>query len=354
MASTQLKSEEAQSKRLNWKLIGLCAVVGVAAVVGAFALVANDEQALPAFWAGVLVNLGTTILLAGALFWLEQRFVRDTQTVVGEAKQVAGEAKQAVEEVKSQGESRKQETERLNTRLDGLEARLTEQRDRQVQEEKSVLDALSEDASFEAISEALTSASDIGAISEQGVTVPAGPDLASPRVNFAPKQGWSDPFEGDDPDFIEVSYRASDASGRYAAVNWLPDIGPEQAFADLNEEMVKQGLGFEARQVQVEVVFANLSASLVQAVTARRAEDSAWLSTGCSLHEFIADGWAVTSKGLEVRGHGVVMESRHFSRVVTPGSRNSLPSMPTKPEWAEQGLWEFAVKRADSILSLSF
>lgn len=351
MTSSQLNTTEAQPKRLNWKLIYLCTGIGVAAIVIAFALVMNDEPALPSFWAGVLVNLGTTILLAGVLFWLEQRFVRDTRKVVGEAKQAAGEAKHAVEEIKIQEQSRKQENDRINTRLDGLELRLQTERDRQVEEEKTVLDALSEDASFETISEALNRANRIGAITEQGVTVPAGPDLNSPRVNFAPKEGWSGPPGDDSPDFIEVSYIALGYPGRHAAISWLPDSSPVQMLGDFDEELVGQGLGPEARQVRAADIFGNLSTSLSQAVAARRAQDSAWLSSGASFYELIAQGWAVTSNGIEVQGHGVVTEASHFFRVVTPSGPVYLGAQPSKPEWATQDLWDFAIARADSLLS---
>lgn len=206
----QVTTEHGQkaSAKLNWIWIVLCAVVGCGAIGVAWSLLRDDEESLPGFWSGVLINVGTSILLAGVIFWLERRFVRQTGEV---ALSVATTAATAA--VVQTAAARDRADEQLFARLSDLEERLDRQRSAQTTADDQTLQKLNEDASYASVSEALKNALQIGAITEEGLVVPAGEEPASPRVKITYRQAWRNEDGDGQDDGLEVAYVPNPKSG---------------------------------------------------------------------------------------------------------------------------------------------
>lgn len=338
-----------KSTKLNWVWVLLCALLGGAAVFWACSLVWGDSNALPGFWSGVLVNVGTTILLAGVLFWLERRFVKETGQVAraaasSAATQAASQVAVASDEVNKQ----------LSARISDLEERLKAQRGEQTKSDEEAVDILSADASYGSVCRALKAAFDIEAISQYGVTVPAGSEIASPRVNFRYQPAWRNEDGDGRGEGIEVSYVVENLSPNsigtpFIGVSWAGE-DPAGIFNELLERMVRGGFGSDTHRVQIEQAFRNLALALGQAVAARRCEPSAWQSSE-SLLEIVTKDWVITRSGVEVQGHGVVAKATKFRNGsgLRPEAVGTW-TKPEKPDWAQQQEWDVAMERGRSVL----
>lgn len=110
--------------RVRWGLVFLCLLIGTALVVLA-ALLAGGVQPPREFWAGVLVSIGTAVLLVAVLFWLERSFIhesRENARVVASA--VASETARTTAEAVV-----KERTSELSARLDVLGEQIEKRRE---------------------------------------------------------------------------------------------------------------------------------------------------------------------------------------------------------------------------------
>ncbi|SDQ67532.1 hypothetical protein [Arthrobacter crystallopoietes] len=339
--TSNLKSSSKQAGKINWIWIVACAGAGCAAIGWGWSIIQSDENALSGFWSGVLVNVGTSILLAGVLFWLERRFVKEAGKVAIAA---------ATNAVTQTAAARNEANERLSARISDLEERLTRQRAEQEKADVETIASLSEDASHDSVFSALRTAYEIGAITGKGLTVPTGLEPTAPRVTFRFRPGWRNEEGGGQDEGLDVEYVVQASRNRIGAplviVSWDRNEDPAQIFHELMEEMVRAGFGAETRRMKIEPAFRHLQRALRDAVSARRGEESAWQS-GDPFLEFVTEGWVITKSGVEVQGHGIVAQAANFDNQGASGPR-PLPSWdaPKKPDWAEAQIWEVAMDRA--------
>ena len=293
----------------HWGLGLVIVGVGVAVTVGGFLLLGRDDA--EAYWESAIVNLGTTILLAAALVWLERALVRsvrrNTQQVAQQAATQAADA------------AAKQTADRLLPSIEELDRRIFERTRAAASERAASAVRVGEEATYEAMSAALAGAEDIHAIARSDmwsrggmVTVPASEDLAGPRiqVTFLPQTEAS-------PERVVLEYvnGATVASRTF----WEPDVAPEDVFSTFQEQMIADGHGAAQRAMSAEQFFKNLSSILVEAVEARRGEDGLWLS-GKPVLEKVSDLCVVTEAGIEMPMGVVVKRSQFGYKVGYPGT----------------------------------
>ncbi|MEU4360350.1 hypothetical protein [Promicromonospora sp. NPDC023987] len=343
-----MSTDESEKQRLRWGWIALAALVGGAAIGWGWWLSVRGGQ--PEYWPGVLANLGTSVLLAGFLFLLERRFVSETGKVVQEATSaaVANAARDAAAQTQAA-------TASLVERLSELEHQLDVHRSQAAADQDERL-SIGDEVSYEKVFEAITVAEEMGAIIARGVVVPASGSLDGPRLSFSRQRT---PVSNDSRDLID-----GQGSERYSillgletgdvwnspAANWSPEDSPSEAFVRLDKEMIRQGFGPDAKVLEPAVALRNLSYALKSAVAARRSEDGAWLS-GASLLEVLADGWALTERGLEVKGHGVVVDHRRWPPA-TGGFWNPDGVPPTRPSEFDPATWDVALEHGHSWFPL--
>lgn len=341
--------------KLNWVWIALCSVVGCGAIGVAWALVRKDEESLPGFWSGVLINVGTSILLAGVVFWLERRFVRQTGEVALSVATTAATAA-AVQTAAARDRTDKQ----LFARLSDLEERLDKQRSAQTVAADQTLRKLNEDASYASVALALKNALQMGAITGEGLVVPAGDEVTSPRVKFIYRQAWRNEDGDGDEEGLEVAYVPIRSSGETVnAFNvfgvtsyWNEGQDPASVFHALMEQMVSRGYGYETRRLKIEPAFRHLAKALPEAVSARRGDESAWQSSA-SLLEVIQEGWVITTDGVEVKGRGLIVATGVFQNEPSFQAQAALGwEKPEKPDWADSEEWDVAMSRGRAVLSL--
>ncbi|WP_406636930.1 hypothetical protein [Pseudarthrobacter quantipunctorum] len=341
---SSIPTPETKGKRLNWLWIGLCVLVGLAAVIFAWRLIVPnpDVNALPAFWSGVLVNVGTSVLLAGILFVLERRFVRETRQVAAAA------ATQAVERAANANQQ-------LSSRVSELEERLKGQLAEQQKNHDEALNSLTADASYESVLKNLKTAYEFGAISRRGLTVPAGPEVDSPRVTFIYQPAfYNEDGDGHDEQ-LTVRYVAERNSHEIGtpliSALWHPGEDPVEVFRGLMDDMVRSGRGSEKNRLKIRNAFTNLASTLKEAVSSRRGDES-WQSGG-SVGELISDGWILTENGVEARGHGIVATPAELSPPSSVTERQAW-KLPDKPEWADSDVWKTAMQRGQQELRATY
>lgn len=129
---------------------------------------------------------------------------------------------------------------------------------------------------------------------------------------------------------LTLSYETGGRRHGRATATWVEGKPPEDVFVLLQEAMIAEGLGAEARALSAEVFFANLADIIRDAILARRAADGAWLS-GSPVIELVANGLAITIDGVDARGHpGHVAArgefGRYDARVISKIVGYSVPS----------------------------
>lgn len=314
-----------------WTLVGVGLLIAATALVGGWA----DEQ----FWSSVLVNLGTTIFLAGFLVWLERRFVATARTVAKEAATTAA--------TEAANVAAEQATRVLSERLDAIQDRFERHREAQVREEDQKVEALTDEVSYDRVLEVLTTAQRLGAIGAP-LYVTAGTTLAAPIVGI---QVWweSGPsyYENDEPELLglllSVDTHAYSNSPFVVQVEWSPNDDPVAVFGELRSEMVRNGYGPQSQRIDVGALFANLRQGIADAVAGRRGDADSWQSAS-PLLDVVSSEWVVTSSGLEHRSHGIVAPKGEIGTAVIPGAKPFSP--PPAPEWAESESWDEIIMRA--------
>lgn len=314
-----------------WTVVGLGLLVAATALMNGW----TDAQ----FWSSVLVNLGTTIFLAGFLVWLERRFVATARTVAREAATTAATeaANVAAEEA----------TRVLSERLDAIQDRFERHREAQVRKEDEKVAALADEVSYARVLEALTTAQHLGAIGAP-LYATAGTSLAAPIIGV---QTWweSGPsyVQHNEPELlgliVSVDTDAYPKSQFLVQVEWSPDEDPVAVFGNLRSEMVRHGYGPQSQLLDVETLFKNIRMGIKDAVAGRRGDAGSWQSPA-PLLDVISPEWVVTSSGLEHRMHGLVAGKEKIGTETIPGGRSFSP--PPTPEWADADSWDEIVLRA--------
>jgi hypothetical protein len=333
---------------VRWWLAALSVVLGVLVLVAA-GLIAHDRTWLrdsgAAFWSGLAVNVGTSLLLAAVLIGLERVIVRkvreDRQAAVTQAAEIAAES------------AAQRTVEAFRPELDDLDRRIRGRASTRVEDAAETAQRVADLGTYEAVREALAEADRIGAIpparsgldswSTQGteVIVPAGWGLDAPRMRVTFYRG-SRSGEGAVM-FSMFGHREA------TAVDWVPDWTPEQVFDELQESMVRSGLATLGSSMSAEALFWNLSYVLGDALLSRRAAPGAWHSTTAPVIEMVLEGCVMTDDGIEILDHGLVVKRSDFGFYLPsdPKIGGYDESIPPRPESVNAALWNELIRRGE-------
>jgi hypothetical protein len=340
--------------RIRWWLVVLFVALG-AGVIGAGAVIAYDLTPLKAgnasFWSGVLVNVGTSLLLAAALVWFERTIVARVgrqnleaidQAASRAATQVAEQTNETIERIRND----------LSARVDDIDSRLANQRDRIRHEQEVAIAGLGEEISRKAMLDALRAAADINAIgspprSRGGMlVVPSGSEENPPliRVTYVPQNDA--PWGGVETVMLQTLHPEvilSDLNPGWTGTEWREDQSPEEIFSELAREMVRAGSASASRQMKASVFLSNLRDALRLAVEAREGDEDSKLS-GEAVAEFIDASTLVTKRGVEFLEPLFTIEAWRFEH----GSQDesgTFESIPPKPDGIDQARYDRAVDR---------
>ena len=332
---------------VRWWLAVLSVVLGVLVLVWA-GLVAHDLTWLrgegAAYWSGLAVNVGTSLLLAAVLIGLERAIVKK----VREERQAAVTAA-ATQAAEIAAENAAQRTaEAIQPRLADLDRRIRDQSSSRIKNATDAAQRVADLGTYDSVHDALAEAAGIDAIAKARtgedswstmaweVIVPAGETIAAPRVRVTYQSG---------PTLTE-GIMFSLFEHRETAVVWAPARAPEAVVDDLYEALVRAGLAPIARKMSAEALFQNLSVALRDALLRRRAASDEWDSTE-PLIEMVSDGVLITDAGIEVRGHGLLVRRTAFGWYDPGDPEIGIygQSIPDRPDVIDEATWSELVKR---------
>lgn len=305
------------------------------------------DAAHATFLSGLLVNIGTTVLLAVILVVFERSILRRVQTANKESEHRAEQAaERKVEAVVTE------RVEPLEMRLTDLDSLFRNHGEAKARERRHAAATILDNPDFASFAEKLSTVALSGALTKPTVDalddavlfiVPAGDDLSAPRVRIS--YSGNDGRRADDVMFAVMHAAEGDITA-----HWNETLSLDDALRSLNDELVKRGAVHLAKAFSPDALFRNIGLFLVAATAGRNADTDAWLSTSPA-HELIIDGWIITERGIEVRGRGVVVPRYKFGRFV-PGT-NSVQGEKvslTAPTGVDQATYSEALVRAKPFM----
>jgi len=306
-------------------------------------------------WQGVspavLVNIGTALGLAGALFLLERRF---TGTVIRASERAIHQAAQQVEE------HLQERTNELAARIDNLQADLDQRMQRRVQEQDAKITALEESMSCATATDALTEANKLAAIDGGQVTVQASRDPDGLALTFR----WGQEIRGEwggssfydqrpAGPHLDIEARIESdldqPGGRpVIEVEWQPDDDPLAVAEKLITRLQTAGRWHGEGTLDWPLALRNLMRSLDIAMSARRRDPDAWKLHG-SLVELVGEDWAITDAGLECPKHDYLFSQSDFPYSWDkPTHDTPQPAWPPDPPpWADPDEWNRLIRRGE-------
>lgn len=331
--------------RVRWGLISLVTVIGLAVTATPFVLSWRGARGFGnwrALSSGTLTNVGTSLLLVAAIWFLERRFTARITVAVQETTRAAV-AEETTELVASQRD--------LSLRLDDLQSRLDDRVAQTSQQQDEVIRRLADGISYESVRDALAQADALGALWFHEVTIPAGDgEPQMPRFVFrwgnTPSGPWLEELLSDEDDSprLTVTHDEKTIDGKRVRVVWGLSNTADEVLSELRQGMMSAGFAEQSKQVDA-TIFSNLHAAIREAVAGRRADSGAWLKG--ALDEWITEDWAVTHYGLEHRGpYG--MRSGEFP-VHWDGRSNEAArtwKQPPTPDAIDDQPWDFMIRRA--------
>lgn len=332
-------TEATYSERVRWPWVLGCCGAGV--LLNGIALWTEARWKWQGVLPSILVNVGTALLLAALLFFLEKQFTR----------RVISAGRATVEQATRQFEQRLQDrTQALSTRIDELQAQVADRMRERAQQGDEKVAALAEDVSYETVTSAMTEANDLGALHWGRVAVCASSDLDGVALIFK----WG--MELGDPRFglpvrapvLEIEARIEadlTAHGGRPVIStvWEPNEPLVDVADRLNKQLQRTGRWHGPETMDWSLAVENLVRSLGLAITSRRDGSSAgpWRLRG-ALYELVGGDWAITEAGIESRvSNGVVLAEadfpeRHLRRPHEPEE----PWHPAAPEGLPAEAWE--------------
>jgi hypothetical protein len=332
-------------EKINWGVVVSFLLAGVGSLAIGFEIsygwtVFRNEHA--AYWSGLCVNVGTTLILAAVLVWFEKVLLKKVRDENGAAVAQAAQA--------AATNAAEVTLERLAPRLDEIEDELRLRAASRAAERVASAKEVAETPTFDGVEDAFLDAASINAIHRRAypgtddevrsIVVPAGDALSSPRiqVEFAPATSVRSAR-------LVLTHLPSSLREPTTVV-WLPDNDILEALATLKDGMVANGERDAAASFSATMLFTNISSLLGDAVAARQGDGAAWLS-GRPVIEMVRDGWIATEGGIEVRGHGTVAHRKMFGSYALGSNRivNQRVSR-EPPDGLHAETWRVSVERA--------
>lgn len=290
--------------------------------------------------ATVLINIGTTLMLAAILILVDKWLVR--------VEQVAEH--RATEMVDNQTRELRSQTADLATRVEALQDALDGRLAQKEAERTDKFAAVAQDVSFDTVTAALESANDVGALATGSIVVPAGSGFDAPRVYISwaprPESDFHEAGEESESLFLLVV----DGGGQTSVVvDWTEDKPAIEVLEEVVHGLDRTGNAPLARAFSSDTFFRNIARALADA-TRIRTDSSGSGFTGAT-HEWLAEGWVVSDKGLFSTDHGLVIDRGSIKfpvPMMRPRSKED-PQPPEQqfesPEGIDPQFWELAMKR---------
>lgn len=327
-------------ERINYGWIIGSGVVGVA-LLGAASV---TQYALN--WTGfpveTLISVGTAFLLAGALYFLQRRFV--IGVVARTAESVATRTAETVAEAVVD-----EKVKELDARLDQLGERMNEVLTERHRRQDAAVEAMGV-PTFYSIAGALAEANKLGAIADGQVRVQASNDRNELALDFSWRHERGDGrFSQAARDALTIEAHIYADQVGYGvrpviATIWEAGEQAEQVGLRLREQLENRGRLKNATTLDWPMALRNLKQSVDLAIRSRRRDGTGWLKG--ALYELVTSGWAITDAGLETPGGGVVLAESAFPDLRGGGSAGMLKDWPPPaPGGMDQDLWDELLRR---------
>jgi hypothetical protein len=314
-----------------WWVIGSF-IAGVALIAAAFVteyLFAWNGAAIE-----TLVGVGTSLLLAAVLFFLQRRFVSVVEEVAIRAAETAADAR--VE----------QRVRQVDARIDELRDRINAELTARNLRQDSAVQAL-DVPTYMNVATALAEANRLGAIADGTIRVQGSRERGELALDFSWTRQMAD-GRFSLPDRTELMVKAyiyadeRARSGRpVIQKDWGPGDSAKDVGLELREQLERRGRWHGEGTLDWPMALKNLQASLDLAIRSRRRDGSGPSLQG-ALIERVGDEWAVTDAGLECPSRGYLLMQSEFPNLIYPRSQQDPPPpfKPVRPEWADPSLWQ--------------
>ena len=342
----------------RWSLIAGVTLLGALVVAAPFALstwnsapfglatwVDEEFGSWRALTSSTLTNVGTALLLAAFLVWVERSFLARAEVT---ARQVVAE--QAVEF--------RTTTEALRQELTSLQDRVAERAASAEAAGAAIVEEITSNVSFETVTRALELANDVDALWHSAITLPTNDTVDAPAVRLswtaAQHVGRFDDLNNVVATLDVVYEHHPGASHQRFALVWLPGVLAYEMVHELRELMVKADYGEATRALDAEYMFERFGRGVSDAIAGKRAASDAWLRGCGQLDELVGPDLAITSLGVAARGHGLVLTVDQFPErppmAMSAAQRSAralykLPN-PTAPSGIDPAHWAVAIARA--------
>lgn len=327
MTDTMTKDEGVRLV-FRWWVIIIVALTGIACLVVPFLY--EPFGSWQVITSSTLTNIGTTMTFAAVLFLVERAFVRRV------AVQARREAQQVVTtataDLRAENRDLAAKLSDLNDLLKGSDVRRERSREQAVE-------AFEENVSFHTLTRLMETANDLNALNNGRIVVPAGNDIQSPRISFFWGTSHSASSNVFEEPALELLLRGD--GGSVVRLKWSAEMAIVEAAREFDRTVRVAGLIAEADAIDFQTLLTNLRDAVDTAI-AGRSSSAAWPDG--RIWEWIADGWVITDKGVEVRGYGIPLPITNFPTREVMGARKIPGTGYERPEWADESRWDFATK----------
>lgn len=300
--------------------------------------------------ATVVINVGTTLMLAAALVVIERLLVTRVQDVA---------TRSASAIVDERAREFTATTDRLISQVNAIQKALDDRAAEKESARAVALRQLAEEPTFDTVADALEAANDVGALAIGSLAVPAAEDIVdAPRitvrwgpVHLASNGGWNEPNPEQPQLSVAVNYQGPDQREQRFSheVEWRPDMSALDVLAKLSDALEEQRLTFVSRMISTNVLFRNLSLGLKEATEVSTSmPDDAWFSG--QVFEWLSSGWVITEQGLFSKEHGILYRAGQVKFQIGRSNRND--ALPEDDYSAPEGVDQAFLKRAVNITRL--
>lgn len=303
----------------------------------------------------ILINLGTTLLMAAVLLYLEPK-IRSEVTKV--AKQSFDDA--ATEITTSMKSEIRQDFEGMEQKFEKKFASLNEELEARLQERLNVktekIAAFGSDPTYDKTREAIEAAVESNSLHNSEILVQATgvPGELVLGMNLNP--GFYGRYS-DRPDHIPLSDYRLNLAGRkegsttYVSVEWKPDESYAEAMAKLFIELEKGKIWGTGNVPDLDAVHQRLVDGLEVAVKAPSNMEGSVHFEGSLIEVFGTNPvWYLTDSGIECPDESFRIDRQKFNEG-PPTYPSPAPNVGDKPAWADEQVWEYAIRRGEDQFS---
>lgn len=291
-------------------------------------------------WQSILVNVGTSMLLAAVLFLAEPRFTRRVIKAAGQG--VSEQVRAAVEE----------NTGHLTRRLDDFESILMKRKKDEASIQEAVVDAVEDDVSHRTISQALDEANRVGAVGGGGIVVRAAPTLQGPFVEFRYVQyndgQWPGRREGEVAleVYVQLEKRPGEIGTPVIMCDWNADMSAEDVDAELRQRLQAAGYWEFSNALNFAFALKEFTRGLKLALASSRSDPAGGTLKG-ALYQLVNEEWAITEAGIECPMQNYIFPESDFpEKYQNPlGPDNRPPFLPAAPSFVDDDTWSYLIEK---------